>query len=119
MLVRLGSQICSDIAVDGVLGVLRLGPRWDLFFHERMKRDAKGEILGFDADPTQIEKFSSEAGAAIRERIEQGESFILLTTPEARPYVRLLLSRAFPSQPVLSHMEIGDGVQIKSVGSIS
>lgn len=117
--VRLGSQICSDLAVDGVLGVLRLGPRWDLFFHERMKRDAKGEILGFDADPAQIEKFSSEAGAAIRERMEQGESFILLTTPEARPYVRLLLSRSFPAQPVLSHMEIGGGVQIKSVGSIS
>jgi flagellar biosynthesis protein FlhA len=117
--VRLSSQICSDLAVDGVLGVLRLGPRWDLFFHERMKRDAKGEILGFDADPAQIEKFSNEAGAAIRERMEQGDSFILLTTPEARPYVRLLLSRAFPSQPVLSHMEIGGGVQVKSVGSIS
>jgi flagellar biosynthesis protein FlhA len=117
--VRLGSQICSDLAVDGVLGVLRLGPRWDLFFHERMKRDAKGEILGFDADPAQIEKFSNEAGTAIRERMEQGDSFILLTTPEARPYVRLLLSRAFPAQPVLSHMEIGGGAQVKSVGSIS
>jgi flagellar biosynthesis protein FlhA len=117
--VRLGSQICSDLAIDGALGVLRLGPRWDLFFHERMKRDPKGEIIGFDADPAQIEKFAAEAGAAIRERMEKGETFILLTTPEARPYVRLVLSRAFPSQPVLSHMEIGGGVQIRSVGSVS
>jgi flagellar biosynthesis protein FlhA len=117
--VRLGSQICSDLAVDGVLSVLRLGPRWDLFFHERMKRDAKGEIVGFDADPAHIEKFSQDAGAAIRERMEKGDSFIVLTTPEARPYVRLLLSRPFPSQAVLSHMEVGGGVQVKSLGSVS
>ncbi len=116
---RLGSQICSDLAVEGMLGVLRLGPRWDLFFHERMKRDAKGEIIGFDADPVQVERFSQEAGAAIRERMERGEAFCVLTTPEARPYVRLLLSRPFPSQAVLSHMEVGGGVQVKSVGSIS
>jgi flagellar biosynthesis protein FlhA len=99
--------------------VLRLGPRWDLFFHERMKRDAKGEIVGFDADPAHIEKFSQDAGAAIRERMEKGDSFIVLTTPEARPYVRLLLSRPFPSQAVLSHMEVGGGVQVKSLGSVS
>ncbi|MEK4035343.1 flagellar biosynthesis protein FlhA [Methylocystis sp. IM3] len=117
--VRLGSQICSDLSVEGVLNVLRLGSRWDLFFHERMKRDAKVEIVGFDADPAHIEKFSLEASAAIRERMERGESFIILTTPEARPYVRLLLSRPFPSQAVLSHMEVGGGVHVKSVGSIS
>jgi flagellar biosynthesis protein FlhA len=117
--VRLASQICSDLSVDGVLGVLRLGPRWDLFFHEHLKRDAKGETVGFDADPVQIEKFAQEAGAAIRERLERGEPFVVLTTPEARPYVRLLLSRPFPSQAVLSHLEIGSGAQVKSLGTIS
>jgi flagellar biosynthesis protein FlhA len=116
---RLGSQICSDLSVDGVLGVLRLGARWDLFFHEHLKRDPKGEILGFDADPAQIEKFALEAGAAIRERMERGEPFIVLTAPEARPYVRLLLSRPFPSQAVLSHLEVAGGVQVKSLGAIS
>ncbi|WP_442754610.1 flagellar biosynthesis protein FlhA [Methylocystis sp. JAN1] len=116
---RLASQICSDLSVCGALGILRLGPRWDLFFHEHLKRDAKGEVLGFDADPALVEKFSAEAGAAIRDRMERGETFILLTTPEARPYVRLLLSRPFPSQAVLSHLEIAGGVQIKPLGLIS
>ncbi|WP_457798533.1 flagellar biosynthesis protein FlhA [Methylocystis sp. S23] len=116
---RLASQICGDLSVDGALGVLRLGAPWDLFFHEHLKRDAKGEVIGFDADPARIEKFSLEAGAAIRERLERGESFIVLTTPEARPYVRLLLSRPFPSQAVLSHLEIAGGAQIKSLGTIS
>ncbi len=38
---RLSQQICSDIAVDGTLSILRLGPKWDLAFHENVKRDTK------------------------------------------------------------------------------
>ena len=116
---RLASQICSDLSIDGVLNVLRLGARWDLFFHEHLKRDAKGDLVGFDADPVLVEKFSSEASAAIRERMDRGEVFVLLTTPEARPYVRLIVGRLFPSQAVLSHLEIAGGAQIKSLGAIS
>ncbi len=116
---RLAWQICSDHSIDGCLGVLRLGARWDLFFHEHLKRDAKGEMIAFDADPSHVEKFATEAGEIIRSLVERGESFVLLTTPEARPYVRLILSRPFPSQPVLSHLEVASGVDVKSLGSIS
>ena len=116
---RLATQICSDLAVDGVLSVLRLGNRWDVFFHENLRRDAKGELIGFDADPALVEAFSSEASTAIRERMDRGEVFVLLTTPEARPYVRLIVGRLFPSQSALSHLEVARGVQLKSLGTIS
>jgi len=117
--VRISSQICGELAVDGVLSVLRLGSRWDLFFHENMKRDAKGEIVGFDADPSLIERFGAEALASIREHSDRGEIFAIVTTPEARPFVRLIVGRLFPAQPVLSHLEIACGVQLKSLGTIS
>ena len=117
--VRLASQICSELAVDGVLNVLRLGNRWDLFFHENLKRDAKGELIGFDADPNLIEKFGVDAGAAIRSHMDKGEVFALVTTPEARPYVRLIVGRIFKAQPVLSHLEVACGVQLRSLGTIS
>lgn len=117
--IRLASQICSDLAVDGTLNILRLGSRWDLFFHEHLKRDAKGELIGFDADPSLVEKFSTEAGAAIRERMDKGEVFVLLTTPEARPYVRLIIGRLFPAQAVLSHLEVANSVQVRLLGTIS
>lgn len=117
--VRLASQICGEHAADGALNVLRLGARWDLFFHENMKRDPKGEIIAFDADPAQIERFGAEASAAIREQTERGETFAVVTSPEARPYVRLIVGRLFPGQPVLSHFEISCGVQLRSLGSIS
>ncbi len=116
---RLASQICSDLSIEGVLNVLRLGARWDLFFHEHLKRDAKGELIGFDADPALVEKFSAEAGGAIRERVDRGEVFVLLTTPEARPYVRLIVGRLFPAQAVLSHLEVAAGAKIRSLGTIS
>jgi flagellar biosynthesis protein FlhA len=117
--VRIASQICGEIAVNGVLSVLRLGNKWDLFFHENIKRDAKGDIIGFDAEPSLIERFGSEALASIREHSDRGEVFAIVTIPEARPYVRLIIGRLFSAQPVLSHLELACGVQLRSLGTIS
>jgi flagellar biosynthesis protein FlhA len=47
--------------------VLRLGNRWDLAFHQSLKRDAKGEVREFDIDPRQLEEFGQEATKAIRQ----------------------------------------------------
>ena len=41
--------------------VLRLGNRWDLAFHQSLKRDAKGEVIEFDIDPRLMEQFAAEA----------------------------------------------------------
>jgi flagellar biosynthesis protein FlhA len=117
--VRLGPQICGEAASNGVLSVLRLGSRWDLFFHESLRRDSKGEIVEFNAEPALIEQFGQEAGTAIRERLERGDIFAVVTTPEARPYVKMIIGRLFAGLPVLSHLEISRGVDIKSLGSIS
>jgi flagellar biosynthesis protein FlhA len=114
--VRLAPQICGELCVDGALNVLRLGNRWDLFFQETMRRDAKGEVVGFDADPALIEEFGREISEAFRSRYDNGEAFVLVTTPEARSYVRLVIARLFPAQPVLSHVEIACGVQLRSLG---
>src|SRR5690606_17957196 len=39
--IRMAQQICGDLSDGGVLKVLRLGSRWDLAFHQALKRDAK------------------------------------------------------------------------------
>ncbi|MEE7457033.1 flagellar biosynthesis protein FlhA [Methylorubrum populi] len=116
---RVAQQICGDLAEDGVLHVLRLGANWDLTFHQSLKRDAKGEVIEFDIDPRLVEQFGSEAGEAIRERMRQVHGFALVTAPDARPYVRMIIERMFPTLPVLSHLEIARGVEIKSLGTIS
>ena len=55
----------------------------------------------------------------IRERMDQGHSFVLVTAPDARPYVRMIIDRLFPTLPVLSHVEIARGVEVRSLGTIS
>jgi flagellar biosynthetic protein FliR len=77
--------------------VLRLGNRWDLVLHQSLKRDAKGEIREFDIDPRLLEEFGQEAGKAIRSHIDAGERFVLVTAPDARPYVRMIIERLFPT----------------------
>ena len=44
---------------------------------------------------------------------------LMVTAPEARPYVRLIIERLFPSLPVLSHVEIARGVEVETLGTIS
>jgi flagellar biosynthesis protein FlhA len=117
--VRMAQQICGDLSEAGVLKVLRLGNRWDLAFHQSLKRDAKGEIREFDIDPRQLEEFGQDASKAIRAHMEGGERFVIVTAPDARPYVRMIIERLYTTLPVLSHVEIAKGVEIRILGTIS
>ena len=116
---RLAQQICGEIQEEGALRVLRLGNRWDMVFHQSLKRDAKGEVVEFDIDPRLMEQFATEASAAIRKRMEDKHVFALVTTAETRTYVRMIIERMFPTLPVLSQLEIARGFEVKSLGSIS
>ncbi len=116
---RIAQQICGDLADGGALHVLRLGNRWDLAFHQALKRDAKGEVVEFDIDPRVVEQFAADASDVIRKHMAEHPNFVLVTAPEARPYLRMIVERMFPSLPVLSHVEIARGVDVHSLGSIS
>lgn len=117
--VRMSQQLCGDIARNGVLNVLRLGNRWDMAFHQALKRDPKGEIVEFDIDPRQLEEFTEEATQVIRGHMDKGVPFVLVTSPDARPYVRMIIERIFATLSVLSHVELAKGIEIKILGSIS
>ncbi|MGO9742463.1 MAG: flagellar biosynthesis protein FlhA [Roseiarcus sp.] len=117
--VRMAHQICASLLDHGVLKVLRLGNRWDMVFHQSLKRDAKGEVAEFDIDPRLMEEFAGQASAAIRKRLEEKHLFAIVTTAETRPFVRMIIERMFPTLPVLSQLEIARGVEIKSLGVIS
>ena len=116
---RVGQQICGDLMSDNKLTVLRLGNRWDLVFHQSLKRDANGEVVEFDIDPKLVEEFANEASDVIKEHMNTGRNFVLVTAPDARPYVRLVVERIFATLPVLSHVEIARGVTVESLGTIS
>jgi flagellar biosynthesis protein FlhA len=116
---RIAQQICGDFADNGVLKVLRLGNRWDLAFHQSLKRDAKGEIVEFDADPKLVEQFAADVSVAVHKVAGQGQNIVLVAPPDVRPYVRMITERMFPTLPILSHVEIARGVEVVSLGAIS
>ncbi len=116
---RIAQQICGDFADNGVLKVLRLGNRWDLAFHQSLKRDGKGEIVEFDADPRLVEQFADDVSTAVRKAAGNGDTAVLVAPPDVRPYVRMITERMFPTLPVLSHVEIARGAEVKSLGAIS
>jgi len=116
---RISQQICGGLLDQGVLKVLRLGNRWDMVFHQSLKRDAKGEVSEFDIDPRLMEEFATQASAAIRKRLEEKHLFVVVTTAETRPFVRMIIERMFPNLPVLSQLEIARGVEVRSLGVVS
>ena len=66
-----------------------------------------------------IEQFANELSVAVKTLVDRGEQFALVTAPEARPYVRMIVDRLFPAIPVLSHIEISRGVKLEVIASLS
>lgn len=117
--IRLASQICGDLSEDGILSVVRLGNRWDLAFHQGLKRDAKGDVVELTMDPRLVEEFGEAASKLIRDLQAVHTKFAIVTAPDARPYVRMIIERMFPALPVLSHLEIARGTTVRPIGSVS
>jgi flagellar biosynthesis protein FlhA len=115
---RMAPQICGDLADNGTLKVLRLGAAWDQAFAQAMRRDARGEAAGFDMEPAMLEDFGRQAAERIRALMEGGHRFVLITTPECRGIVRMIVERVFPALPVLSHAEVARGATVDILGSI-
>ena len=116
---RMAAQLCGDLVDGGVLKILRLGNRWDLAFRQSLKRDNRGDIVEFDLDPRLVEQFSQEAATVIRQKMDQGDAFVLVTAADARPYVRMIIERLFPNLSVLSQLEIARGITTQMLGTIS
>lgn len=116
---RLSTQICGDHLDSGILKIVRLGNRWEMVFHQALKRDGKGEVVEFDVDPRMIEDFGADLGRVVAPLIDSGQPFVMVTAAETRPYVRTVTERLYPTLPVLSHMEIAKGITIKTLGSLS
>jgi len=102
MIIVFGCLLGGFAAMGGHIGVL-----WQPFEYVI--------ILG----SAMIEQFANELSAAAKSLVERGEQFALVTAPEARPYVRMIVDRLFPAIPVLSHIEISRGVKLEVIASLS
>jgi len=89
-------------------------------FNDGRDPEVAGQVLALPRrERRMIEQFAAELTATVKGPLERGEQFALVTAPEARPYVRMIVDRLFPALPVLSHIEISRGVKIDVMASLS
>jgi flagellar biosynthesis protein FlhA len=114
---RLARQICAQVqAPAGHVPIVTLSPAWEAAFLQAIVGEGDDRHLAMQ--PSKLTEFVG----AVRDRFEaaarMGEMPALVTSVQARPYVRSIIERFRRETPVLSQAEIHPRVRLKTVGSV-
>jgi flagellar biosynthesis protein FlhA len=114
---RLSRQLCAQyLNSDGQLPIIALSPQWGTTFAETII--GHGEERHLAMQPSKLSEFA----VLVRERFDdaarEGEIPALVTSANARPFVRAIVERFRRETPVLSQAEIHLRTRLKTVGSI-
>ncbi|WP_370327658.1 flagellar biosynthesis protein FlhA [Euzebya sp.] len=113
----LGPAISSALAVDGRLAVLVLDPMTEHAVVEAVRPGATGSFLALD--PQLSERLAVEVARLAEQAEQQGESPVIVCSPQARPALRRLVSQVIPRLPVLGYAEIGPQLTVETVGVVN
>ncbi|GAA0253753.1 Flagellar biosynthesis protein FlhA [Methylorubrum aminovorans] len=114
---RLGRQICAQYqGPDGTLPIITLSPAWEQAFLESIVGEREERYLAMQ--PSKLTEFVN----TVRDRFEQaarmGEMPVLVTSVQARPFVRSIIERFRRETPVMSQAEIHSRARLRTVGSV-
>jgi flagellar biosynthesis protein FlhA len=115
--VRLARQLCAQhLSANGYLPLVSLSPKWETAFAESIV--GQGEDRSLAMQPSKLSEFVG----AVRERFEEAakanEAPVLLTSANARPFVRQIVERFRPQTAVMSQAEIHPRIRLKTVGNV-
>ena len=115
---RLARQICDqNTNVNGFVPLITLSPEWEQAFGDALIGN-EGEEKQLAMAPTQLQDFITEVRAIYDEFGKEGETPVLLTSPQVRPYVRSVIERFRPQTMVMSQNEIHPKAKIKTLGQV-
>lgn len=115
---RLARQICDqNTNVNGFVPLVTLSPEWEQAFNESLI-GGEGEDKQLAMAPTQLQDFITEVRKVYDEFGKEGETPVMLTSPNIRPYVRSVIERFRPQTMVMSQNEIHPKAKIKTLGQI-
>ena len=115
---RLARQICDqNTNVTGFVPLLTLSQGWEQSFAEALI-GPEGEDKQLAMAPTQLQEFISAVREVYNDFSKEGESPVLLTSPNVRPYVRSVIERFRPQTCVMSQNEIHPKAKIKTLGQV-
>ncbi|MCJ2128596.1 flagellar biosynthesis protein FlhA [Methylobacterium sp. E-045] len=114
---RLGRQICAQYqGPDGMLPIITLSPAWEQAFLESIAGERDERYLAMQ--PSKLSEFVN----TVRDRFEQaarmGEMPVLVTSVQARPFVRSIIERFRRETAVMSQAEIHPRARLRTVGSV-
>jgi flagellar biosynthesis protein FlhA len=114
---RLARQIChANMAQGGYLPILAMSPGWEQAFAESII--GQGEDRQLAMAPSQLQQFITHVRDRFEEATKKGEAPVLLTSPQARPFVRSIIERFRPQTVVMSQNEIHPSIRLRTMGQV-
>jgi flagellar biosynthesis protein FlhA len=114
---RLARQLCNaNLSPAGYLPLLALSPNWEQAFAESIV--GQGEERQLAMAPSRLQQFIQAVREAFDEAGAKNEVPILLTSPQARPFVRSIIERFRPQTVVMSQNEIHASVRLRTLGQV-
>ena len=101
---------------DGALPIITMSGEWENAFAEALV--GSGEEKQLALAPSRLQDFIRAVREAFERAALAGDSAVLLTSPQIRPYVRSIIERFRGQTPVLSQNEIHPKARLKTVGQI-
>ena len=117
---RIGRQLTAQhVGADGVLPIIALSPAWEREFSDAIiSGDKDGTERQLAMAPDKIQSFLRNTSDTFTRQFNSGISPILLTSPIARPFARLLIERSLPTVSVLSQTEISPKAKLRTVATV-
>ena len=114
---RLALQICKALqGEDGFIAVMPLSQGWEREINEAIIVD--GDQRSFVLAPSRTQEFIQTVRTKLAEVSARGTWPAVLTSTEARPFVRSLVERINPTIAVLSHAEIHSRAKLRTLEQI-
>jgi flagellar biosynthesis protein FlhA len=114
---RLARQLCwTNRGDDGSLAIVTLSPDWEHAFADALV--GQGDDKQLALAPSRLQDFIRGVREAFDRAGQSGDTPVLLTGPQIRPYVRSIIERFRGQTTVLSQNEIHPKARLKTVGVI-
>ncbi|GAA0618661.1 flagellar biosynthesis protein FlhA [Brevundimonas kwangchunensis] len=114
---RLARQLCwQHKGDDGALPIVTLSPEWEAAFAEALI--GQGEDKQLAMAPSRLQDFIRATRDVFERAAMAGETAVLLTGPQIRPYVRSIIERFRGQTVVMSQNEVHPRARLRTIGSV-
>ena len=114
---RLARQLCwQHKGEDGALPIVTLSPEWEAAFADALI--GQGEDRQLAMAPSRLQDFIRAVREVFERAAMAGETAVLLTGPQIRPYVRSIIERFRGQTVVMSQNEVHPRARLRTIGTV-